>query len=104
MYTTGIAYRRDEIDDAVFAGDDAWKVLWDPTYQGYVGVLDDAREALTLAMYYRGVYGHQHRRPRRSSTPPRPTCATLVAATNARFDILAYQKIPDGTSHVNQAW
>ena len=50
-----LAYRRDVIDDAMFAADDSWKVMWDPTYKGYVGVIDDAREALTLAMYYRGV-------------------------------------------------
>ena len=48
----------------------------------------------------------------RTPTPATPTIIdaaeadikALVAATDARFDILAYQKIPEGTSHINQAW
>ena len=71
VYTTGVAYRRDIIDDSAFAGDDGWKLLWDPAYKGYVGVLDDPREALTLGMYSQGS---PTRIPaiRRSSTPRRP--------------------------------
>lgn len=103
VYTTGVAYRRDVVDESMFAADDAWKVLWDPTYQGYVGVIDDAREALTLAMYYRGVYEPNTGDPAIIEQAA-GDLRDLIEATNARLDILAYQKIPDGTSHVNQAW
>jgi spermidine/putrescine transport system substrate-binding protein len=103
VYTTGIAYRRDVLDDSLFGGDDSWKVLWDPQYQGYVGVIDDARDALTLAMYYRGVHDTNTDDPAIIEQAASDLKA-LVEATNARLDILAYQKIPDGTAHVNQAW
>ncbi len=103
VYTTGVAYRRDFLDDSLFAGDDSWKVLWDPQYQGYVGVIDDARDALTLAMYYRGVYD-TNTDDQAIIDQAASDLRDLINATNARLDILAYQKIPDGTSHVNQAW
>ena len=103
VYTTGVAYRRDIIDESTFAGDDGWKLLWDSTYKrASSGVIDDKREALTLGMYYRRD-GHQHRRPKIIDAAEADVKA-LVKATDARFDILAYQKIPEGTSHSNQAW
>jgi spermidine/putrescine transport system substrate-binding protein len=103
VYTTGVAYRRDVIDDAAFAADDAWQLLWDPAYRGFAGIIDDARDALTLGMYYRGVTD--------TNTDDAAVLGQaeddineLLANTNARIDILAYQKIPEGTSHINQAW
>ena len=103
VYTTGVAYRRDIVDDSTFAGDDSWKLLWDSKYKGFVGVIDDKREALTLGMYYRGVTDTNTGDPKIIDAAEADVKA-LVKATDARFDILAYQKIPEGTSHVNQAW
>ena len=103
VYTTGVAYRRDVIDDAMFAGEDAWKLLWDPAYKGYVGVIDDMREALTLGMYYRGVTDTNSGDPAVIDAAEADIKA-LVKATDARFDINAYTKIPEGRSHINQAW
>ena len=103
VYTTGIGYRRDKLDDALFTGDDAWKLLWDAANKGFVGVIDDAREALTLGMYYRGVTDTNTADPAILDAAEADIKA-LVSATDARFDILAYQKIPEGTAHINQAW
>jgi len=103
VYTTGIAYRRDKIDDAAFASDDAWKLLWDPANKGFAGVLDDSREALTLGMYYRGVTDTNTGDPAILDAAEADIKA-LVAATDARFDILAWQQIPEGSSHIHQAW
>jgi spermidine/putrescine transport system substrate-binding protein len=103
VYTTGLAYRRDVIDDSAFAGDDAWGLMWDPTYRGYVGIIDDARDALTLGMYYRGVT-ETNTDDQSIIDAAADDIAELVANTSARIDILAYQKIPEGTSHINQAW
>ena len=102
VYTTGVAYRRDIIDDSTFAGDDSWKLLWD-SIQGLRGVIDDKREALTLGMYYRGITDTNTGDPKIIDAAEADVKA-LVKATDARFDILAYQKIPEGTSHINQAW
>jgi spermidine/putrescine transport system substrate-binding protein len=103
VYTTGVAYRRDVLDEGAFAGDDAWSLMWDPANRGFVGVIDDARDALTMAMYYRGVT-ETNTDDQAVIDAAASDLAELVQATNARFDILAYQKIPEGTSHINQAW
>jgi spermidine/putrescine transport system substrate-binding protein len=103
VYTTGVAYRRDVLDDSLFTGDDAWKLLWDPTYKGYVGVIDDMREALTLGMYYRGLTDTNTGDPAIIDAAEADVKA-LVKATDARLDINAYTKIPEGRSHINQAW
>ena len=101
-YTTGVAYRRDLIDDGAF-GEDGWKLLWDPAYKGYVGVLDDARETLTLGMYADGVTDTNTDDPAVIEMAE-AKINELVAATDARFDILAWQQIPEGSSQVHQAW
>ncbi len=101
-YTTGVAYRRDLIDDSAF-GEDGWKLLWDPAYKGYVGVLDDARETLTLGMYADGVTDTNTDDPA-VIEKAEAKINELVAATDARFDILAWQQIPEGSSQVHQAW
>ncbi len=103
VYTTGVAYRRDVLDPSLFEAEDAWKVLWDPQYKGFVGIIDDPREVLTLAMYYRGLTD-TNTSDKAIIDKAEADAKDLISATNARLDILAYQKIPDGTSHVNQAW
>jgi spermidine/putrescine transport system substrate-binding protein len=103
VYTTGVAYRRDVIDDSKFQGDDGWKLLWDPTYKGFVGLIDDMREVITLGMYYDGVTD-TNSGDKAVIEKAEKNIDALVKATDARFDILAYQKIPEGTAHINQAW
>jgi spermidine/putrescine transport system substrate-binding protein len=103
VYTTGVAYRRDVIDDSEFAGDDAWALLWDPARRGYVGIIDDPRDGLTLGMYYRGVTD-TNTEDQEIIDAAAADVRDLVSATSARIDILAYQTIPEGRAHINQAW
>lgn len=103
VYTTGLAYRRDVLDDSLFATEDAWDVIWDPAYRGFAGIIDDPRDALTMGMYKLGLTDTNTGDPEIIGQAE-AAIAELVANTNARIDILAYQKIPEGTSHVNQAW
>ena len=103
VYTTGIAYRRDVIDDSAFASGNGWELLWDPTYKGFVGLIDDMREVLTLGMYRDGVTD-TNTGDAAVIEKAEKNIDALVKATDARFDILAYQKIPEGTAHINQAW
>jgi spermidine/putrescine transport system substrate-binding protein len=102
VYTTGLDYRRDIIDDAAIA-ETGWDTIWDPANSGYVGIIDDPRDALTLGMYQLGITDTNTDDPD-VINQARDAIAELVGATNARIDILAYQKIPEGTSHINQAW
>ncbi|HSJ91751.1 MAG TPA: spermidine/putrescine ABC transporter substrate-binding protein [Ilumatobacter sp.] len=102
VYTTGLAYRRDVIDDAAIAAT-GWETMWDPANRGYVGIIDDPRDALTLGMYRLGITDTNTDDPDVIGQA-RDAIAELITTTNARIDILAYQKIPEGTSRINQAW
>jgi spermidine/putrescine transport system substrate-binding protein len=54
LYTTGIAYRRDHIDDAEVE-EKGYELLWDPTYRGKVGFYDSYRDALGMALLRKGI-------------------------------------------------
>lgn len=48
--TTGLAYNKAYVDPAP----DSWAVLWDPKYQGKVAILDNVRDAFSMALLYKG--------------------------------------------------
>ncbi len=56
IYTTGIAYRRDHLnDDEVGGRDNPYEVLWDPTWKGRVSIYDDYRETIGMALLKNGI-------------------------------------------------
>jgi spermidine/putrescine transport system substrate-binding protein len=54
VWTTGIGYRRDLVDEAEVA-DKGWDVLWDPRFAGKIGIYDDYRDAISLALLRDGL-------------------------------------------------
>src|SRR4029077_13842281 len=53
-YSTGIGWRSDKIAEDVAKLDNPWSIFWNSQkYKGYVGVLDDSREAISMALLYR---------------------------------------------------
>ena len=55
FFGTGIGYRRDRIDPALVESQ-GWDTIWNATdFKGQVSVLDDYREAFTMAMLRKGV-------------------------------------------------
>ena len=64
VYTTGIAYRRDKIDDAAFAGDDGVEVAVGPRQQGLRRSPGRRARGAHARHVLPGRHGHQHRRPR----------------------------------------
>jgi spermidine/putrescine transport system substrate-binding protein len=56
QWITGLAYRRDIIpDDSVRAMENPWTLLWDPKYKGKVGIYDEYRESICLALMKNGI-------------------------------------------------
>ena len=57
LYTTGVGYRVDKIDpaDDPFKLKDGTDLLYNPKYKGRTWVLDDDREALSMAMLRLGI-------------------------------------------------
>ena len=53
IYTTGVGYRRDHIDDAR-AADEGYDLLWNPQFTGKISYYDSYRDALGMAMIRNG--------------------------------------------------
>jgi spermidine/putrescine transport system substrate-binding protein len=103
IYTTGVAYRRDVISDSE-ANDQGYDLIWNPQYKGKVGIYEDNREALAMAMRRAGV-------PDVNTTDQtiidkaRDDLTQLIDLVNVRITINGvYAKLPDGVYDVHQAW
>ena len=102
VFTTGIGFRTDAIDTAT-VDQQGWDALWDPTYKGQVGILNDSREAFAMAMLKLG---------RTNINTPSDDDLEAAAAelqrlvhdSNVKVDIVAYEKLPADEGHINEAW
>ena len=103
FFGTGIGYRADRIDPAEVEAQ-GWDTIWNATaFKGQVSVLDDEREAFTMAMLRKGI------------TDINTTDTTiidqaladvmeLIDLVNVKVNIEAYKDIPEGTTTVAQTW
>jgi spermidine/putrescine transport system substrate-binding protein len=105
VYTTGIGYRRDQItDDQVRSMDNPWALPWDSQYSGKVGIYDDYREAIALALLKNGITDLNTGDPKNIDTAKNDLIA-LIDAVNVRYSINgAYRFLPQGQYYVHQAW
>ncbi len=103
IYTTGVAYRRDGIDDAD-ADAQGYEMLWNPAYTGEIAYYDSYRDALGMALIRNG-----------GTDPNTGDSAEITAAKDAILEIVnelegslringTYAKLPEGEFTVSQAW
>jgi spermidine/putrescine transport system substrate-binding protein len=103
IYTTGVAYRRDRIDDDDAAAQ-GYEMLWNPDYAGEIAYYDSYRDALGMAMIRNG-----------GTDPNSSDAAEITAAKEAILEILTdlgghlgvdgtYARLPRGEITVSQAW
>jgi spermidine/putrescine transport system substrate-binding protein len=104
IYTTGIGYRSDLVDEDIGARENPYEVFWDPIYRGKIGIYDDYREAMSMVLLKNGISNL-------NTTDPddielvRNDLLAMVDATNVRVTILgAYTGIPEKKFFVHQAW
>jgi spermidine/putrescine transport system substrate-binding protein len=103
IYTTGIAWRKDKVDENPYAMANPWAMPWNAKYKGKVAILDDYRESLALGMMKNGNFD-----------PNTTSKAQLNAATNSllKLDQLVnlhidnndYTSIPTGQTWIHHAW
>jgi len=103
FFGTGISYRTDEIDPAQIE-EQGWDALWQATdFKGRVSIIDDAREAISLAMMRRGtmtVDTADQAMIDRSVADLKE----LIDLVNVRVSIDAYKDIPEGRTAIAQTW
>lgn len=103
IYTTGVAYRRDRIDDADAAAQ-GYEMLWNPAFRGEIAYYDSYRDALGMAMIRNG-----------GTDPNSSDPAEITAAKDSILEILTeldgrlgidgtYARLPRGEVTVSQAW
>lgn len=103
FFGTGLSYRTDLIDPAQVA-EQGWDALWQATaFKGSVSIIDDAREAISLALMRRG----------RTSVDTVDQAAIdqsvadlkeLIGLVDVRVSIDAYKDIPEGRTAIAQTW
>ena len=105
IYTTGIGYRRDLIPDAQIRGmSNPYEIFWDSKFNGKIGIYDDYREAISMALMKNGITdlntGNQ-----KYINQAQKTLISLINAVNVRTSINGvYIGIPKGTFDIHQSW
>ena len=103
IYTTGVAYRRDRVEDSV-AEAQGYDLLWNADYSGEISYYDSYRDAIGMALIRNG-----------NMDPNTGDDAAITAAKDAIMQLLndfdgrltingAFAKIPEGEFTVAQSW
>jgi spermidine/putrescine transport system substrate-binding protein len=103
IYTTGVAYRRDRVEDADAVAQ-GYDLLWNPDYAGQIAYYDSYRDAIGMALIRNGVMD-----------PNTNDAAAIDAAKDAILEIVndldgqiringTYAKLPEGEFTVSQSW
>lgn len=103
IYTTGVAYRRDHIEDAE-AAEKGYDLLWDSTYRGKIGVYDSYRDAIGLALLRRGVTD-LNTGDGAAITQAKDDLIDMIEKTDARLSINGvYVKLTEDELWASQSW
>jgi spermidine/putrescine transport system substrate-binding protein len=103
IYTTGIAWRTDKITDNIAELAEPWSVFWDPKYTGKLAVLDDYREAISLALMYGGSADLNTADPKLLAQA-QTALLDLTKATKPTVTINGYSDLPGGRFGMAQVW
>jgi spermidine/putrescine transport system substrate-binding protein len=104
VYTTGIGWRNDKVKEDIAGLANPWSIFWNSqAYKGYVGVLDDSREALVMAMLYREFYDINTEDPA-AINKALDDLKALIPICNPKVNITEYQTLPEGTSWLHHCW
>ena len=105
VYTTGIGYNRELIpDDQIRGMSNPYDIFWDTKFKGKVGIYDDYREAIGMALLKNGVTDLNTGNSKYIDQAQKEL-VSLISAVNVRADINgAYIGIPKGNYDVHQAW
>jgi spermidine/putrescine transport system substrate-binding protein len=104
VYTTGIAWRTDLVDEDIAARENPYDVFWDSTYKGRIGIYDSYREAMAMVLLKNGIADVNTDDPDHIELVEKDL-RRMQEATNIRTTISgAYEKLPQGEFAVHQSW
>ena len=103
IYTTGVAYRRDRIDDAE-AASLGYDAFFDPRYKDAVSYYDSYRDAIGMMLLRNGVTDPDSDDPAAIGAA-KDAILQMVDDNGARLTINGtFAKLPEGEYTVSQSW
>jgi spermidine/putrescine transport system substrate-binding protein len=103
IYTTGVAYRRDRVEDAEAAAA-GYELLFDTRFQGAVSYYDSYRDALGMMLLRNGVADPNSGDPA-AITAAKDAILRIINENDGRLTINGtYSRLPEGEITVSQAW
>lgn len=102
-FGTGIAYRADRIDPAQVE-EWGWDTLWNATeFKGQCSVLEDEREAFTMAMLRKGITDI-NTTDQAIIDQALADVTELIDLVNIKVNITGYTDIPQGVTSIAHTW
>ena len=103
IYTTGVAYRRDRLDDADAAAK-GYELFFDSLFKDEVSYYDSYRDALGMMLLRDGVMDPNSDDPA-AIGKAKDAILEMINANGARLTINgAYAKLPEGEFGIAQSW
>jgi spermidine/putrescine transport system substrate-binding protein len=103
FFGTGIGFRTDRLDPAEVEAQ-GWDTIWNATaFKGQVSVIDDEREAFTMAMLRKGITDI-NTLDREIIDAAVADVIELIDLVNVKVNIEGYKDIPEGITSVGQVW
>jgi spermidine/putrescine transport system substrate-binding protein len=103
LYTTGIGYRVDRVEQPPEDYDNPYDVFWDTAYAGDLYLLEDDREVLGMAMLRAGQ-ADVNTEDADQVDAALNDILELGDAVHPRVGVEAYTILPEGRATIHQAW
>ena len=103
IYTTGIAWRKDHVDENPYAMANPWAMPWQAKYKDKVAILDDARESISLGLMKNGIFDLNTTDPNQIAAAGQ-SLQELAHLTNVHIDNNDYTEVPSGQIWIHHAW
>jgi spermidine/putrescine transport system substrate-binding protein len=104
VYTTGIAWRKDKVKTPPTSFKNGYDAFWHAqAYSGKVAILDDQREAISMALLHRGV-ANVNTENATLVKAASSDLARLTKTVNVKTNTTQYTDIPTGATWLGQVW
>jgi spermidine/putrescine transport system substrate-binding protein len=103
IYTTGIAWRKDHVNEDPYKMSNPWAMPWQAKYKGKVAILDDYREGISLGLMKNGMF-NLNSTSAAQITKSQQSLQNLLQLTNAHIDNNDYSNLPSGQIWIHHAW
>ena len=103
IYTTGIGWRTDHVDENPYAMANPWAMPWQAKYKGKVAILDDYREAISLGLMKNGIF-NLNTTSASQIAKSQQSLQQLSQLVNTHIDNNDYSNLPSGQIWIHHAW